>query len=165
MALASWFSPRSSGIAYDKRSGGAGCEQQDCRQPDAAAPYRPNSVFMAQANVCLDAMRLDRFAPGSTLYVKYDPADNSEIALVGSEKPASLLRVADDAGKKQSAGSRIPKKHNKWTVHAHHGNWGGKFAGQCPSERGAFAALICAAESVVTSVLNTPRLAHGAMFN
>ncbi len=44
-------------------------------------------VFMSQMSVCLDVTRLDRFAPGCIVYVRYDPADTSEVALVGSEKP------------------------------------------------------------------------------
>lgn len=51
-------------------------------QPDT------DPIFMAQANVCLDVTRLGRFAPGSIVYVKYNPADKCDFGLVGSEKPS-----------------------------------------------------------------------------
>lgn len=52
-------------------------------QPD----YGP--AFSGQVAGFIDSTRTDRYAPGSLIYVKYDPADKSQIALVGSERPLS----------------------------------------------------------------------------
>ncbi len=47
--------------------------------------------FTGQVSGCLDSTRLDRFLPGCLIYVRYDPSDKSQIALVGSERPANFL--------------------------------------------------------------------------
>ncbi len=46
-------------------------------------------AFTGQVSGFIDSTRTDRYAPGCVIYVKYDPADKSQIALVGSEEPAS----------------------------------------------------------------------------
>lgn len=45
-------------------------------------------AFTGQVSGFIDSTHTDRYAPGCVIYVKYDPADKSQIALVGSEKPA-----------------------------------------------------------------------------
>jgi len=47
-------------------------------------------AFTGQVTGCLDATRLDRFAPGCLIYVRYESADRTQIALVGSEKPSDF---------------------------------------------------------------------------
>ena len=50
-------------------------------QPEYGQP------FTAQVNGTPVVPQVDKYAPGSIVYVHYDPANTSEVALVGSERP------------------------------------------------------------------------------
>ena len=45
-------------------------------------------AFTAELPAPIAHDRVARFAPGCTVYVRYDPADTRQVALVGSERPA-----------------------------------------------------------------------------